>query len=610
MLKQLRFPIRFKILVTLLVVVTAVVALITFIMANLFHADKRVYIHDLTAATAGNGASKTHALLSSYRDSLEIFARLALDRSIPSATRSRLLQNSFEELEDFISISLYPERSEPVVIFDARALENAGLDRKHIDDVQLRFPLSQSDLLSEDLYVTNSTFSRNLPHFTIALNVPYERGRNSLLIAAMVRPDRLLQLHQQSSIFKVFLADARGDYLIHPDSGAVLPAEDRSLAKSLQEQISGKQFARVIEIEDSRNTVITGLAPVGVAGLTAIAQVPRSAIYLTTRDLLSNMLYISLLLLSLAALLSLIWSRLITRPLEQLSRATQELGKGHFDINVAPSSRDEIGELATSFNTMAVELDGREKALKQTQAALVQSEKMAAFGQLGAGIAHEVKNPLAGILGLSQLCLRKADPENPLHRNLSLIEKETKRCQMIMDNLLRFARKEEVDYYHVDINEVIRDACEIVEHQLSINHIAMGVDLAENLPILEANANQLQQVLMNLLINAQQAMAGKPGQVRISSRLVGNSRIKIDIEDTGPGMRPELLKHIFEPFFTTKAAGQGTGLGLSVSFGIIQNHGGNIEVESTPGVGSMFRISLPCHPANRRSRKKTQEKPH
>jgi len=610
MLKQLRFPIRFKILLTLLVVVTAVVALITFIMANLFHADKRVYIHDLAAATASNGADKTHALLSSYRDSLQIFASLALDRSIPAATRSRLLQNSFEDLHDFIAITLHPQQRDPVTIFDAHALEEAGLQRRHIDDVRLRFPLPDRQQLGNQLYVVNSTFNRHLPHYTLALQVPLSYGDETLLVAALVRPDRLLQLHRHDSVFRVFLMDKLGNYLTHPDSGMLLPAEKRSPSRALRNQIEAQQLNRVVEVEQQQQVMITGLAPVGLAELTAVAQVPRSAIYLTTRDLLTNMFYISLLLLTLAALLSMVWSRLITRPLERLSKATQELGKGHFDINVAPSSRDEIGELAVSFNTMAVELDGRDKALQQTQAALVQSEKMAAFGQLGAGIAHEVKNPLAGILGLSQLCLRKAETDTPLHRNLSLIEKETKRCQMIMDNLLRFARKEEVDYYLVSINTVIRDACEIVTHQLNLNHVSLEVDLEDNLPLLEGNANQLQQVLMNLLINAQQAMGGKPGQVHVSSRLSGSNRITVSIEDNGPGMKTELVKRIFEPFFTTKAAGQGTGLGLSVSFGIIQNHGGFIEVESTPGVGSTFHIFLPCLSPQSSRTQKTQENPH
>ncbi len=603
MLKNLRFPIRFKILVTLLVVITAVVTLITFIMANLFHADKRVYIQDLTAATAGNGADKSRALLTSYRDSLQVFANLALDRSIPSSSRSRLLQNSFEELGEFIAISLYPDTSDPIIIFDARALDGAGLDRRHIDEIRRHFPLPIEALKPGELYVVNSSYNPALPNFTLAMKVPVDRGQHELLLAALIRPDRLLALHQQNSTFRVYLADARGDYLTHPETGAVLPAEHRSLPEKIRTEIVEKRFDRVVEIDQGEEHMITGFAPVGLAGLTTIAQVPRSAIFLTTRDLLSNMLILSLVLLTLAALLSLFWSRLITRPLELLSQATQELGKGQFNINVAPSSRDEIGELAESFNTMAVELDGRDKALKQTQAALVQSEKMAAFGQLGAGIAHEVKNPLAGILGLTQLCLRKAEGGTPLHRNLSLIEKETKRCQMIMDNLLRFARKEEVDFYLVAINDVIRAAVEIVDHQLRINQIELRLALGDKLPNLEGNANQLQQVLMNLLINAQQAMAGKPGLVTVTSRQVGAGKVQVRVEDNGPGIKPEVLKRIFEPFFTTKAAGQGTGLGLSVSFGIIQNHNGSIEVESTPGVGSTFILTLPCLAESRRREK-------
>ena len=242
---------------------------------------------------------------------------------------------------------------------------------------------------------------------------------------------------------------------------------------------------------------------------------------------------------------------------------------------------------------MAMELDGRDRTIRQTQAALVQSEKMSAFGQLGAGIAHEVKNPLAGILGLAQLSLRKLEESSPVYGNLQLIEKETRRCQMIMENLLRFARKEEVAFDAVNVNAVIADTAAIVEHQLEINQVRLVQEVEPDLPRVEGNANQLQQVLMNLAINAQQAMKGEPGTVTIRADRDELGNIRIRVSDDGPGMPEAISKRVFDPFFSTKPSGEGTGLGLSVSYGIIQEHNGTIRVDSVVGEGTDFTITLP-----------------
>jgi len=219
---------------------------------------------------------------------------------------------------------------------------------------------------------------------------------------------------------------------------------------------------------------------------------------------------------------------------------------------------------------------------------------MAAFGQLGAGIAHEVKNPLAGIIGLAQLLLRKVEKDGPLYENLAMIEKEARRSKTITENLLRFARQEKMEFARIDLNAVANESAAIVDHQLGINQIRLNKELAPRLPQIVGNANQLQQVLMNLMINAQQAMEGKPGSVTLSTRLLNAEKIELRVTDTGPGIPPDIQAKIFEPFFTTKPAGKGTGLGLSVSYGIIKDHKGDVRVESTVGKGTAFVITLPA----------------
>jgi signal transduction histidine kinase len=249
--------------------------------------------------------------------------------------------------------------------------------------------------------------------------------------------------------------------------------------------------------------------------------------------------------------------------------------------------------LSTSFNQMAGELRGRLEELRGAQAALVQSEKLSAFGQLSAGIAHEVKNPLAGILGHAQLCLRKLSEDDPMHNHLNIIQHETKRCTEIISNLMKFARQEKVEYEPTDLNDVIKHGMAIVDHQLSLNQVKIQMNLADNLPEINGNPNQLQQVLMNFAINAQQALDGKPGVVRLTTSKTDDGDVLLVFADNGPGI-PENIRHkIFEPFFTTKPAGKGTGLGLSVTYGIIKDHNGEITIESELGTGTAFVMKFP-----------------
>jgi signal transduction histidine kinase len=593
MLKQLRFPIRFKILLTLLVVITIVVSVITFIMANLFHEDKKAYIHDLTSTTSLNAAAKTETLLIGYSERLQVFTRLMLDRTIPSRAKAKLLQKTFVDFDDFVSITLHQKNREPVTVFDAQMLESKGLSRKDLDQYPQENLLPIESILKGSVFIENSTWNNRLPIMTLAIANPDSNDRDQTVVAARILLDRLDQLNQQSQVFDTYIITADGTLLSHPEQEKVGNRDQLSFPFNLTEILGSDQMLGVREYDLNGVGFIGGFAPVQIGNLMAISQLPKSAAYLTARELVTNMLVLSLVLLVFSALLSLLWSRLITRPLERLSVATQELGKGQFDVNIEASSRDEIGDLANSFNSMATELDDRDKSLKKTQEALVQSEKMSAFGQLGAGIAHEVKNPLAGILGLAQLSLRKAGEDSPIRQNLTLIESETKRCQMIMENLLKFARKEEVAFDRVDINDVIEKTAAIVEHQLSINQVKLRKELSSQVQFTEGNSNQLQQVLMNLMINAQQAMKGKPGCVTVRTSPGGNNNIKIEVIDDGPGMPLAIRDKVFEPFFSTKPSGEGTGLGLSVSYGIIKEHNGTITVNSAPGEGSTFTLVLP-----------------
>lgn len=356
---------------------------------------------------------------------------------------------------------------------------------------------------------------------------------------------------------------------------------------------SGAALSTAIEFVENGVPMIGAYAPLADGALWATIQVPSRVVYLTARDLLSNLKVAALLLFAVAAIASLIFARRLSKPLERLTEAAEKVGKGQFEVTVSSSSSDEIGALSRSFNQMTDELREREVKLAGANAALVQSEKLAAFGQLGAGIAHEVKNPLAGILGYAQLTLRKLDENSPFRKNLKIIETETRRCTEIISNLLQFARQESGKMEPTEINAVVDAALQIVDHQLGVNNVKISKDYAADLVSCDANANQLQQAIMNFAINAQQAMGPDGGNLVVRTRADAGRGVIIEVEDDGPGIPEDIRGKIFEPFFTTKPAGQGTGLGLSVTYGIIKDHGGDIRIEDVPGGGTRFVVSLP-----------------
>jgi signal transduction histidine kinase len=593
MKKGLRFSIRFKILIALLLIVTGVVSIITFTMANLFHADKSAYIRDLTSEMAMHTASETSALLNGYRERLQVFTRLLLEKQMPADRKTALLKQLFEDFGEFVAVSVYAKGSALATVYDARSLDAAGVKKKAFLDALKRQKLPMRRIRKGQVFIANATIAKNLPVFTLALALalPGSSGEK-VVTSAVIRLAGLQHLAERSKVFTTFIVKLNGKALAHSNLEEVVKRKSVTWVKKVKGAGKMNIHGSTHEYIYNGEPMVGGLASIEGTDLLAGVQIPKAAAYLTARELLNNLTLVALVMLIAAAIIGLFGSRLLTRTLERLSDAARIVAKGRFDVQVAVTSRDEIGELAVSFNQMAAELDSREKALKDAQAALIQSEKMAAFGQLGAGIAHEIKNPLAGILGLAQLSMRKMDKNDSVYTNLGIIEKETNRCTNIIQNLLKFSRQEKVTFESVDVNQVAKDAMAIVEHQLEMNKVKLISDLDDALPNISGNANQIQQVLINLMINAQQAMEGRPGEVTVATS-ANNGHVEVQVIDTGPGIPEELQAKIFEPFFTTKPVGKGTGLGLSVSYGIIQEHKGDIQLTSSPDEGTCFSLTFP-----------------
>ena len=313
----------------------------------------------------------------------------------------------------------------------------------------------------------------------------------------------------------------------------------------------------------------------------------------------------------------------VRRPVRTLMDGMERASAGSLDLRLDVHNTDEIGQLARTFNRMMEDLTRaqrensewsttleekvREKTdeLERAHRQMVNIEKMASLGNLAASVAHELNNPLEGILTFAKLSVKRiqklglpAEEQASVCNDLQLVADEAQRCGSIVQNLLVFSRQRPVSFETARLAHIL-DRCRLlVHHYAAINHVELDIDTAGEVAV-ECDPGQMQQVLIALMVNAIEAMSSPPAPVRggrleIRSGTSGDSgAVSIRLSDTGVGMTPEVKSHIFEPFYTTKSDGKGVGLGLAIAYGIVERHHGRIEVDTVPGQGSVFTVVLP-----------------
>jgi len=313
-------------------------------------------------------------------------------------------------------------------------------------------------------------------------------------------------------------------------------------------------------------------------------------------------------------------SHFVRQPLQALKIGTERLASGDLGYQLAIRSHDELASVAASFNTMSRELreahtkldaaartlehriTEKTRELNRAHEQMLHAEKMASIGKLAAVVAHEINNPLAGILTYAKLLKRKyvnagTEQDREALSSLDLIEEESRRCGEIVRNLMTFARSTSMSCEPTDLNGVIGRSVKLVTHQLKLANVELQLALAPDLPAVRCDGAQVEQVLVSLMMNAIDAMpAGGTLGIR-SSRAANSPEVQITVRDNGAGIAPEVLPNLFEPFFTTKERGHGLGLGLAISRNIVERHHGRIAVASEPGRGSVFTVSLPMNGA-------------
>lgn len=408
------------------------------------------------------------------------------------------------------------------------------------------------------------------------------------------------------------------NYYIAPDGTELL--ELWSPVQTKRQENSRENLGTVMgyQLQNSENNMETiGAVRVGLSLANLQLEISRSQ---TAAIILTLMVVLSAIIIMTA------FVRIIIRPIELLVDITDQISKGDLNKTVEITRSDEIGLLAKSFNRMIESLKqskneieeynrtleekiiDRTRELEDAQQQLVQSEKLAGIGQLAAGVAHELNNPLGGILGYAQFTLEKMEKKDvaslnekdyeSFKRYIKDIETQSRRCKAIVQNLLRFSRSSsKIEFQEIDINQIINETLIFVEHQFVMNQVKLSKELDPLIPSIQGNPGQLQQVFTNMLING--LHASEPGtEMVVSSKFLPPlgefpGTIEINFTDQGSGINEQDITKIFEPFFTTKDVGKGTGLGLSVSYGIIKDHNGEIKVKSVPNEGTTFSVMIP-----------------
>jgi two-component system, NtrC family, sensor kinase len=365
------------------------------------------------------------------------------------------------------------------------------------------------------------------------------------------------------------------------------------------QQLSGSQTAEVVTPQGERFLCIAGRFSHSSSNIGYLILSSYEKALHEQKLMQERLTLLSLTGILLCSLLIWVLIRRITRPLRELRTSVEAVGRGDFSQRIDIHSNDEYGELATVFNQMMENLNSSHaeiqrtlQRLKSTQDQLVQTEKLSAIGKFVAGVAHELNNPLTGVIGFSEM-LQDTGINEHQQNYLNRIIDSAERCHKIVQSLLSFSRVRRPERTSVNINQLIEATVEIFKYELPVNNIEVTSDFASNLPALLIDPHQIQLVFLNILNNARQAIESQQtsGTIHIKTELV-EGHVRISFCDNGPGIPNENLSKIFDPFFTTKAVGEGTGLGLSLSYGIIREHDGTIIARNNNGNGVTFIIDL------------------
>lgn len=590
-----------KLILLFLFIIILSIMLISWRGLDYFISDKETYVQDINAQNLVVLSNFLADRVSTLSEKISNFSELVNYRFKDTEAQKKALNDLAKSITDFSSIAYFkidpPDLAPGVALYSDAGLKQSLISRQDISNRDFILGLYKSP---KGVRFRNITKNSLFPQILMYLK------KDGAIVVATLPQKSFLNIISDKAIYTAFVVDGDGNLVMHQEPAKLLSIKsfaDHPMVKRLIEDKEKRFLSGTGEYYDpeTKEQMLASYAHVGDTGLGLVVQMPKKLALAAARELVKKLAIWVTAILAVAIVVTMVFSSTITRPLKSLADFASKVGKGEFNAALPKKTNDELGELVSAFNAMSTGLKERDEKIEATHKQLVQSEKMSAFGAMSAGIAHEVKNPLAGILGYAQIAKKKAPPEAGVGNYLDIIEKETKRCKEIVENLMKFARAEKAAFGDIDIVQVVRDSVALVDHQISItgnkivrNFPAEGVKIAVN-----GNANQITQVLTNIMLNANYAMKkkGEGGVLTVGVEGPKDGSAFITIQDTGTGIKEEHLTKIFEPFFTTKPAGEGTGLGLSVTYGIVKDHKGEIKAESKHGEWTRFTIQLPVKQA-------------
>jgi signal transduction histidine kinase len=559
-----------------------------FTLANrLFTRDRLAYTYDLTSSLATTVSEQLRESLGSRVDKLLYFA--AVSAKGDPLQQAKLLVDSDPDL---LGVELWRQRTgrfERVVSWiDPARLDATDLAQEDVEEARRTAPVAFEALASEGPQLQNASLPPDVPLLTLAALSP-DAGT---AVVAVLKPDRLLRIFARSQAYRVYLVDGRGRVVVHPDPARVVGRADVSGSEIVQQATRGPVARAVRDFAGPDGRVIGAYARVGLGRLAVIAEVPRDEALRATRDLGRRTVLLGFGVLFVGILASYLVGRRITAPLRHLQEAAHRIGAGELGAQVAVEGRGETADLAAAFNRMSGELADREARLSDAHTQLARADKLSAVGELAASIAHEVKNPVAAIVGYAQLG-RETKGLEEAHELFALVEKQGWRSGEVLQGLLEFTRREPAVPQPSEPGALVGDALRLLRHPLKLRGVTVQTQVDEALPKIMVHAGEIHQVLVNLMMNGADAMDGSPQRVLTVGATSEPGQVLLWVRDTGSGIPPELREKIFVPFFTTKKGREGTGLGLSVSQRIVKDLGGEIRVASALGEGSTFTVVLP-----------------
>ncbi|MBL8921911.1 MAG: HAMP domain-containing protein [Myxococcaceae bacterium] len=584
-----RLSIRAQVVLLVGLLLLAAMAVYLTLATRIVTRDKEATVYDVNALVAGAVADQVETTVDSFTDKLRYFGQEYATTPGDAERRARSLFQADDEVLSLEVDAITEAGVERAFLFvDSERLATLNIEKDDILLARRQTPVPFEVVRRAGVLLQNASLPPDLA--LLRLSVATSDGR--AIITAELRPERLLRTVNTGSVTRVFLVDSLGRVLAHRDAARVLAHEDLSALAPVKAALAGKAARGAEQYEQDGEQRLASYARVGAGLAAVVAEVPVAEVFGATRELSSRSLLFASGVVAIALVLAVFLSRALTAPLRRLGDTMAVISKGEYGVTVPVEGAPEIRSVGTALNEMSRELIRRSDDLQRAHNNLVQSEKLSAVGELAASVAHEVKNPMVGILGFAQLG-KESDTMDEAKEYFGLIESDTQRANKILQNLLEFARPPEMEMEPLGLNDVVQGALQLCRHQLQMQGVKVDTSLAEGLGGIQGNNNQLRQVLLNLMMNAGQAMAeSATKRVTVSTALDGDF-VKVLVQDTGPGMSAEVMQHLFKPFFTTKRRGLGTGLGLSVSRSIIEAHKGTLTAESQVGQGATFIVRLP-----------------